>query len=105
MHKYHGGRIMSSKTAGRPREHDEVKRSALTIRTTPSIKDAISAAAERSGRSVTQEIELRLQESLQAEQNAGSPETHRLLMSSATTIAAHEKIGRASGRDRVCHDV
>lgn len=87
---------MSSKPVGRPREHEEVKRSALTIRTTPSIKDAIAAAAERSGRSVTQEIELRLQESLQAEENAGSPETHRLLMSYASDIAAIEKARKKS---------
>src|SRR3546814_14184469 len=98
MHKYHGGRIMSSKTAGRPREHDEVKRSALTIRTTPSIKDAISAAAERSGRSVTQEIELRLQESLQAEQNAGSPETHRLLMRSEERRVGKECVSTCRSR-------
>lgn len=87
---------MSSKPAGRPREHDEVKRSALTIRTTPSIKDAIALAAERSGRSITQEIELRLQESLQLEQNSGSPETHRLLLSYANEIAAIEKARKKS---------
>lgn len=87
---------MSSKSVGRPREHEEVKRSALTIRTTPTIKEAIAFAAERSGRSVTQEIELRLQESLQLEQNAGSPETHRLLLSYANEIAAIEKARKKS---------
>lgn len=55
--------------SGRPREYDEVKRSALTIRTTPSIKDAISRAAERSGRSVTQEIEMRLMLSLERDKS------------------------------------
>lgn len=52
---------------GRPRERDEVKRAAITIRTTSAIKEQVKAAAEANGRSVTQEIEFRLERSFDYE--------------------------------------
>lgn len=41
----------------------EARREALSLRTTPTIKAALVAAASQSGRSLTQEIEFRLEAS------------------------------------------
>ncbi len=77
---------------GRPREREEAKRAAVTIRTTPTVKDQLVAAAEASGRSLTQEIELRLEASLARDAIAGSPETERLLSAYAAEIAQVEGV-------------
>jgi hypothetical protein len=54
------------RSPGRPRHYaDEVKREPLNIRTTRALKDALVAAARRSGHSLAQEIEFRLWRSLQ----------------------------------------
>lgn len=46
---------------GRPTDHPgEVKKAAIAVRTAPSIRDRLREAAKANGRSVTQEIEMRL---------------------------------------------
>jgi hypothetical protein len=55
---------------GRPRlAPDQVKKEPLTIRTTRGLKDALTAAATASGRSLAHEIEFRLERSLLADRS------------------------------------
>lgn len=56
---------------GRPLEREEAKRSAVAVRTTPAIKAALVEAAEASGRSLTQEIEARLEASFRRDRSIG----------------------------------
>lgn len=77
---------------GRKPEGDEVKRSAVAVRTTPTIKARLAEAAEEAGRSVTQEIEARLEASLAYDQPERTPETIRLLGAVAADIERAEKL-------------
>jgi len=55
-------RVMTeSKKLGRPPLNEEVKRCPISVRVTPTMKAAIEAVAKANGRSITQEIELRLE--------------------------------------------
>ena len=84
---------MSDKTnrGGRPRHHEgEVKKSAIAVRTAPSIRDALKSAAEQSGRSITQEVEARLVASLERDGGTRTPETERLLTEIGNAIAEIE---------------
>jgi Arc-like DNA binding domain len=59
---------------GRPALPDEMgKRYSLGIRTTRELRDALKAVADLSGRSVAQEIELRLEQSFDTEKAYGGP--------------------------------
>lgn len=52
---------MDKNKGGRPRHGDEVKRAALSLRTSPDLRRRVEEAAERSGRSLAQELEHRLE--------------------------------------------
>ena len=58
----------STRSRGRPAlPAESVKRHALGLRTTKALKDALLRASEQSGRSLAQEIELRLERSLDSQ--------------------------------------
>ena len=81
---------------GRPRQHDEAKRSAIAIRTTPETKRRIEDAARANGRSLTQEIEQRLEWSLNFEDQLGGPSRIGLFRLMAWAIGVIE--GQHGGR-------
>jgi len=64
---------------GRPSERDEAKRAAVAVRTTPTIKAMLKAAADARGRSITQEIEQRLERSFDDERLLGGSASASLL--------------------------
>lgn len=87
---------------GRKPEGDEPKRSAVAVRTTPAIKALLVAAANEAGRSVTQEIEARLEASLAEDRPNRTPETMRLLAGLAEDIERAEHLtGRRWHKDVV----
>ncbi|WP_010162580.1 hypothetical protein [Sphingomonas sp. PAMC 26617] len=57
------------------------------MRTTPAIRVALEEAADRGGRSLAQEIEQRLERSVAADREAGSPATAAFLASINADIA------------------
>lgn len=68
---------------------EEAKRHIITMRVTPAMRERIQEAADESGRSVSQEIESRLEMSFQADQLAGGRNTGlltRLISSSISLI-------------------
>lgn len=74
-------------SGGRPPERDEAKRSAVAIRTTPKIKSALQDAADASGRSLTQEIEHRLERSIEMDHHVrGDQLTARLIEAIAAEL-------------------
>lgn len=78
---------------GRPPHHEgETKKAAIAVRTAPSIRDALKAAAAAAGRSVTQEVEARLSASLERDAGQRSAETELLLNRIAAEIAEIEKM-------------
>lgn len=82
---------MDKNKGGRPAHYDgETKKAAIAVRTAPSVRDKLKAAAEEAGRSVTQEVEARLEASLEKDAGARSPETERLLNRIAAEIAEVE---------------
>jgi hypothetical protein len=67
----------ATRSRGRPRHQaDEIKGQPLSIRTTRALKNRLLKAAEISGRSLASEIEYRLVQSLEAD-NEKSPEELR----------------------------
>src|SRR5262249_5422811 len=58
-----GGRVMPRKATG-----GEGKRHPLALRTTKELREALEKSAARSGRSLAQEVEYRLEDSLKREQ-------------------------------------
>lgn len=48
---------------GRPRHHEEAKRCPLNMRTTPQLREKMAAAAAANGRSLSSEVEFRLERS------------------------------------------
>jgi hypothetical protein len=77
---------------GRPAERGEAKRSPINMRTTPATRAALEAAAERGGRSLAQEIEQRLERSIEQERQLGGPQTAALISAILSDIAAIEEI-------------
>jgi hypothetical protein len=76
---------------GRPALPDEMgKRYSLGIRTTRELRDALKDAADASGRSVAQEIELRLERSFETEDAYGGPRLARLFRMVAAMAAVAE---------------
>jgi hypothetical protein len=59
---------MAEQKGGRPRHGDDIKRVPLSFRTTPVLRDALDAAAATSGRSLAQEVELRLEQSFREDE-------------------------------------
>lgn len=72
---------MNDTRRGRPPKHEsDVKRIPIGFRTTPEFKAKIDAAAAASGRSLAQEIELRLEQSFRDDRiEAQLEEIKRLL--------------------------
>lgn len=80
---------------GRPTERGEVKNAAVAVRTTPTIKAALKRAADEAGRSITQEIERRIEVSLSGDRVRRSVETEALLNDLAREI---DQIEQARGK-------
>jgi hypothetical protein len=82
---------------GRKPERGEAKRSAIAVRTTATIKAKLDAAADEAGRSLTQEVEKRLEASVAISETG---ETHELLAAIAGEIARAEALtGKRWHRD------
>lgn len=81
----------SKNRGGRPPERGESKRSPISMRTTPTIRAALEAAAERQGRSLAQEIEQRLERSIEMDGIRGSRETAQLIEAVAAEIIDVER--------------
>jgi hypothetical protein len=77
---------------GRKPERGEAKRSAIAVRTTPTIKAKLEAAADEQNRSVTQEVEARLEASLAMDHPERTAETIRLLGALAAEIERAEQL-------------
>jgi len=75
---------------GRPRHGAEPKSSSLNLKTTAEVRAQLEAAASASRRSLTQEVERRLIDSLEAKGPIPSDTTATLLRSIATAIGIIE---------------
>ena len=83
-------------------EKNSPKRQVVTMRMSDSMRDRIKAAATAAGRSVTQEIETRLERSFQEERSMGGPEANlaaRMLSSAIGLI--EDEMGKAWVKDRL----
>lgn len=70
---------LEKRRRGRPvKEPANAGRVALGLRVTPEVKRKLDGAAERSGRSQSQEAELRLERSFDEEDAFGGPELRRI---------------------------
>jgi hypothetical protein len=69
----------------------EVKRAQIPVRTTPAVRDRLLASASANGRSLTQEIEQRLERSVALDDLRGSPDTARLVEAIAGEVALVEQ--------------
>jgi hypothetical protein len=68
--------MIEQRKRGRPAlSEEEARRANVSFRTTPQVRDKIVAAAQTAGRSVAQEVELRLEQSFAREGEAGSRST------------------------------
>jgi hypothetical protein len=77
------------KPRGRPPvPSDKAKRHPLGIRTTRELKDLLQRAADSAGRSVAQEVELRLERSFDADAALGGARTAAVLRAIAGVICA-----------------
>lgn len=65
---------------------DEAKRHVLTMRITPRMRDDVERAASLSGRSISQEVELRLEHSFMADAGLGGEEQSTLLRELASVM-------------------
>src|SRR5262245_3206863 len=57
-------KVLKRSAGGRPRRSKAGRREQIGVRVSPEIKEALEAAADRNGRSVTAEVEARLAHSL-----------------------------------------
>lgn len=81
-------------SGGRPTERDEPKRSAIAVRTTPTTKQRLEDAAGVSGRSLTQEIEQRLERSLELEDDLGGSDGISMFRAVALAMkSTREQVG------------
>lgn len=90
---------IAKKRGGRPSERDEPKRAAIALRTTPAIKERLFEAAEARGRSITQEVEARIEESFALEAELGGARLKPTLMEIAAQFARAEKMAGAVWND------
>lgn len=65
--------------AGRPPAGEKAKRGVIAVRATEEFRARIDAAAAASGRSMSQEIEARLEESFRIDDSLGGPEQAEIL--------------------------
>ena len=77
---------------GRKPEGNEPKRAAVAVRTTPALKAKLEAAAADSGRSVTQEIEARLEASLDFKWDGLDVKAQELFVAIARDIRRAEEL-------------
>ncbi|WP_394648189.1 hypothetical protein [uncultured Sphingomonas sp.] len=89
------GEGIDKNRGGRPSERGEAKRAPINMRTTPAIRAALEDAATRGGRSLAQEIEQRLERSIEDEQRRGGPATAALI---AAILADIAEIEEATGK-------
>lgn len=73
------------------------KRHPLNMRTTKETRERLEAAALANGRSMAQEVEVRLERSFAEEQGFGGPEMRRLAYLMATAFATAGQL-RAAGK-------
>jgi hypothetical protein len=85
---------MTDTKRGRPALPEEQKRQQIGVRTSLDMKRALEIAAERNGRSVAQEAEWRLQQSIDDEKRAGGEHTASLLRIVAAEIEKIEGMTR-----------
>lgn len=76
---------------GAPSKGEDTKRHVITMRVTTAGRDRLQKAAEASGRSLSQEIESRLELSFQADQLLGGPDTAKFLRAVGSLIASIEQ--------------
>jgi hypothetical protein len=62
---------MEGRKVGRPRKGDTAKRAPLNMKTTPQLRDRMQRAADANGRALTQEVEARLDRSLDRDDQFG----------------------------------
>lgn len=77
---------------GRPRKGNELKSETLAIKTSPSLKDRLAEEARVNRRSLTEEVETRLTESLNQSDTPRSERTSRLLEEIARNIFEIESV-------------
>jgi hypothetical protein len=87
---------VSDRKRGRPPKPEGERRQHVGVRVAPAIRAQLEAAAAESGRSLSQEIELRLAQSFERDQMQMKPDTAKLLHMIATEIAHIESITRKS---------
>lgn len=85
---------MTDSKRGRPPLPEEQKRQQIGVRTSLDMKRALEIAADRNGRSVAQEAEWRLQQSIDDEKRAGGEHTASLLRIIAAEIEKIEAMTR-----------
>ena len=62
---------MEGRKVGRPSKGDKAKRAPLNMKTTPQLRDRMQRAADANGRALTQEVEARLDRSLDRDDQFG----------------------------------
>ncbi|MEO6151858.1 MAG: Arc family DNA-binding protein [Croceibacterium sp.] len=96
---------VAKNAGGRPLERSEAKRAAIAVRTTPTIKDRLARSAEARGRSITQEVEARVEQSFELDDLLGHVETKQLLVELARQIAkAEAATGKLWSTDVATHE-
>lgn len=90
---------MEKRPVGRPIEGEEAKRLPLSLRTTPRIRYAIEQAAESSGRSLAQEMEHRLEDSVNSDVNFGGAHNNAFFRMMTTVVQAIEERNGAKWTD------
>lgn len=84
------GEGIDKSRGGRPSERGEAKRAPINMRTTPTIRAALEDAAARGGRSLAQEIEQRLERSIEEDARNGGPHTAAFLRLAGAAIQTIE---------------
>ena len=98
------GEGIAKNRGGRPPERDEAKRAAISMRITPATRAALDAAAAQAGRSLAQEVEQRLERSIENEAAKGGPATAALIHAIVADIAEIEAVtGKSWATDNVTY--
>lgn len=89
---------------GRPPKGNELKSETLAIKTAPALKVRISEEARRNGRSLTDEVETRLRESLDRSEAPRTERTAQLLEQIAKNIFEIESVLGEKGKPTRWHE-
>jgi hypothetical protein len=73
------GKKMQKPRRGRPPKHGTTKRSQFNTRLQQEVKERLEAAAQAAGRSLSEEIERRLEQTLEDERRSGGAHLHSVL--------------------------